>query len=175
MPSWKYDLSVAGMEELISDLKGLKKRLPEQADLLAKRLAELGYEVAYVNLSGHVFSGETLASLTVKHEGNGRYSVSAGSKALLFLEYGAGATYGHGHPKAAEHGMGPGTYPGAGHWNDDDGWWFPTDDPALSKHYDRFGQGWAHSYGNPPYAPFYNAAEAIKAEVIQTAREVFQL
>lgn len=175
MPTWSYSLSAKGMDELIADLEQLKASLPTKADELSRRLAELGYEVAHVNLSGHVFSGETLASLTVKHEGRGRYSVSAGSKALLFLEYGAGATYGYGHPNASEHGMGPGTYPGNGHWNDNSGWWFPTDDPDLAHHYDRFGQGWAHTYGNPPYAPMYNAAERIKEEVAQVAREVFQL
>ena len=88
------------------------------------------------------------------------YTVRASGEDVLFIEFGAGARYGYGHPEAAENGMGPGTYPGKGHWDDPNGWTIPN------------GQ---HTYGNRPGMPMYNAVKTIEQQIEQIVREVFAI
>lgn len=160
------------VDRAIKQLQDYQKKLDEKAQEVAKRLAEIGYNTARVIIGEHSYSGETLSSLTVSKKDDKTYVVSAGSKALLFFEFGAGLN-GGGHPVASEFGMGPGTYPGQTHAFDPNGWWFPTDDQNLIVRTDKNGQGWGHSYGNPPYMPMYNAEQEIKANIERIVKEVF--
>lgn len=170
----KVKLNTASINNAIKQLEDYEKRVERAGGEIAKRLADMGYEVAYGVMSGHVYSGETIGSLEVVQEAD-KYILRAASKALLFFEFGAGATYGYGHPMDGDFNMGPGTYPdGKGHWNDPNGWWFPTDDPQLIKKYDSKGQGWGHSYGNQPHMPFYLADREIRDNILKVAKEVFQ-
>lgn len=159
------------VESAITRLEEYASKLASKADLLAKRLAESGYETAQVILAGHVYTGETLGSLTVTGS-DGEYCLMAGSEALLFVEFGAGIQ-GVGHPLAGQFGMGAGTYPGQTHAFDPNGWWYPTSDPALVRRWDKNGQGWAHSYGNPPHMPMYAAEREIKNRIEKFAKEIF--
>lgn len=138
-----------------------------------RRLSLLGYDVAYGIMGGHVYSGETIGSLSVVEESPTRHILMAASKAILFFEFGAGVS-GGGHPLAGDFGMGPGTYPGQTHAFNPNGWWFPTDDPNLIVKTNRDGQGFGHSYGNPPHMPFYNASRRMRDDLLDVAREVFQ-
>ena len=49
-----------------------------------------------------------------------------------------------------------------------------TDDANLAIRTDKNGQMWAHSYGNPPYKPFYTASQRMKADLLKVAKEVMQ-
>lgn len=172
MPKIKLKLNSASIDRAIREVKAYRDKVDKAGAEIAKRLGERGYSVAYGVLSGHVFSGETVESLTLEEQGPGKYVLFAASKAILFLEFGAGVRYGSGHPLAGELGFGPGTYPGKGHWDDPNGWWFPTDDPRLILHTDSNGQGWGHSYGNKPHMPFYQADQAMRADILRIAKEV---
>ena len=165
--------SASSIDEAIRQLETYSKTLDGKAQELAEKLANLGYETAYQIMAGHVYSGETISNLIVQEVDANHYTLLAGSVALLFFEFGAGVR-GAGHPKAAEMGMGPGTYPGQKHALDPNGWWFPTDDANLIIRTDKNGQGWGHSRGNPPYMPFYNASQQIRADLLTCAQEVFQ-
>lgn len=167
----KMSLNPDSIGRAIAQLEAYQKRVEEAGDKIARELADLGYQVAYGVMQGHVFSGETSESLEVVEDGPNRYILTAGSAALLFFEFGAGARYGSGHPWDGELGFGPGTYPGNGHWNDPKGWWFPTDDPRLILRRDKSGQGWGHSYGNKPHMPFYKASKAMREDIVRVARE----
>lgn len=85
---------------------------------------------------------------------------------MLFIEFGSGDTYGHGHPQNAEFGMGPGTYSegpnGKGHWKDPNGWWIPK------------SAGGGHTYGNPPAMVMYRTARELEREIQTIAEEVFR-
>ena len=70
---------------------------------------------------------------------------------------------GYGYPPEELNGMGPGTYPGKGHWNDPKGWWYSNED----------GSG-HHSYGNPPNMPMYNTVKELEQELERVVREVFR-
>lgn len=170
-------LSVGSVEKAIKEIADYRKKLEYKADAIANMLAEMGYSVAVGIMANHVWTGETLNSLKVERIGEGKYVLSAQSKALLFFEFGAGVTFGGGHPLNEKMGMGPGTYPGNGHWDDPNGWWFPTDDPRLARSKrnspDNEGAYWAHTFGNPPYKPFYNADVTIRENILKVTKEVF--
>lgn len=172
MPKIKMKLSPSSIQAAIDQINDYEKKVKLAGEKIAKQLADLGYKVAYGVMSGHVFSGETIGSLTVQKVEENKYILSAGSQALLFFEFGAGAKYGAGHPWDDDFGYGPGTYPGNGHWNDPHGWWFPTDDPRLIIRTDKNGQGWGHSYGNKPHMPFYKADKAMRDNLLSIAKKV---
>lgn len=163
---------ISGLDDAIDLLEKIANNLESYASEIVRRLAEMGYDVAYQIMSGHIYSGETISSLSVVENDATHFTLMASSVALLFFEFGAGVN-GGGHPQAGQFGFGPGTYPGQTHALDPNGWYYPTDDPALIVAYTKDGQGLGHSYGNPPHMPFYNASQKMKQDLITVAREVF--
>ena len=159
-----------GIDEALKDIENMRQWLEQKADEIAKRLADKGYETAKVIISNHVFSGSTLEGLTVEKLGNAQYVVKVASEAILFLEFGAGLI-GYGHPDPM--GFGPGTYPGKGHWNNPNGWFFETDDPRLIVKTTKDGKTLGHSYGIAPAMPMYTAHKEVEMDILNVAREVF--
>lgn len=93
---------------------------------------------------------------------------------ILFVEFSAGITFGTSFPQPLPSGrdygdgMGMGTYPGMGHWDDPNGWWFlDPDNPEANE------RGYVHTYGNRAYQPMYHAEAAIIARVSTVAQAVF--
>lgn len=125
---------------------------------LRSRLAMMGATVASIQFSRAIYNGSN--DITVRVDNTGSVAVIyAEGQSVAFIEFGAGATYGYGHPQAGEFGVGPGTYPdGKGHWDDPKGWWYGS------------GQ---HSYGNPPAMAMWTAVQEITENVTKIAREVF--
>jgi hypothetical protein len=129
--------------------------LIEKANTVCERLATIGAVRASLDFSRAIYNGTNDVAVTVEPIDNG-YAIHATGNAVLFIEFGSGASYGYGHPEPE--GYGPGTYPGKGHWNDPNGWWYGNHE---------------HSYGNPPAQAMYNAKREIQAEVQRIADEVF--
>lgn len=172
MPTVRLTLDPHSIDAAIRELKAYADRLPKIADAIANGLAQMGYAVAVGIMANHIFDGNTINSLTVERQGEGKYILYAESEALLFLEFGTGVR-GYGHPKAGDFGMGPGTYPGQTHALDPKGWWFPTTDPRLIVSEDFHGNTWGHSTGMPPAMPFYQAGQRIKQDILKVAKEAF--
>lgn len=126
---------------------------------LRSRLAMLGATVASIRFARAIYTGSN--DVTVRVDDTGSVAVIyAEGDAVAFIEFGAGSTYGYGHPQAGEFGVGPGTYPdGKGHWNNPKGWWFGSSQ---------------HTYGNPPAMAMYGAVQEITKSVTEIAREVFR-
>lgn len=174
----KYKIGIFGdgVDELLKGVQEYKKWIQRKTDELARRLAIYGYDISFNILADHIFSGESVGSLKVTRKGDGQYLVSAQSEAILFIEFGAGLQGGgHENPVALTgEKFGPGTYPGKGHWNDPNGWWYETDDPKLIvKRSKKTGKGYGHSYGNKPHAPMYTAVKTLNQELEQIVQEVF--
>jgi hypothetical protein len=129
--------------------------LIEKANTVCERLATIGAVRASLDFSRAIYNGTNDVEVTVEPIDNG-YAIHARGNAVLFIEFGSGASYGYGHPEPG--GYGPGTYPGKGHWDDPNGWWYGNHE---------------HSYGNPPAQAMYNAKRDIQAEVQRIADEVF--
>jgi len=159
----------------VDQLETYSRDVEYYASEIAHELADIGYEVAFSIMADHIYTGATIDNLEVVDAGGGRFLLRDESEALLFFEFGAGVTYGGGHPWDGELGMGPGTYPGQTHAMDAyNGWWYPTNDPALAVYTDKSGRMWGHTWGNPPHMPFYQADQEMRRQLLNVARRVFQ-
>lgn len=152
---YNINLSERGIKELQNGLKEYEKWLKKKSDELCKRLADMGAQKAEVNFAAAYYDGNEDHEITVEPI-DGGYAVKASGNTVLFVEFGTGLI-GYGHPEP--NGMGPGTYPGEGHWDDPDGWWY-----AHGK----------HSHGNPPNMPMYSTVKELEQELERVVREVFQ-
>lgn len=154
-------LSVSGIQKIQDELKEYQRWQQERAKELAERLAVLGGTVASIRFKRAFYKGMMDATVSVVAIPNG-YTVKADGESVLFIEFGAGITYGTGHPEASDFGMGPGTYPdGKGHWDDPNGWYLPK------------SAGGGHTYGNHPAMPMYEARKQIEQELPRIVKEVF--
>lgn len=154
--TYNIDLSDKGIKELQNGLKEYDKWIKKKSDELCKRLAEMGAQKAEVNFAAAYYDGDEDHTISVEPR-DGGYAVRASGETVLFVEFGTGLV-GYGHPEA--HGMGPGTYPGKGHWNDPNGWYY-----AHGK----------KSHGNPPNMPMYTTVKELEQELARVVREVFEL
>ena len=159
--------NVADVERAIKSVEQYKKWLDRKSKELAKRLAELGATSAQMGFDYAFYVGnKNITVKTRKKRGENAYVVTANGEAVLFIEFGAGIAHaGTAHPEASEFGMGPGTYPGKGHWNDPHGWYLPK---AVQQ-----ATGYRRTKGNPAYKPMYNARKAIEQNISDIVREVF--
>ena len=177
MSSKKYVIDLFsgnGINELVAACKDKKQWLEEKTEELSRRLAEMGALYAEYGFEGALYSGEEDHTITVESVGDHTYKVKANGTTVLFVEFGTGISSGYGHPEAGENQMGPGTYPGKGHWSDPRGWFYEVDDASIAtKTSKRTGKSDVHTYGNPPAMPMYNAVKTLEQELEQTIREVF--
>jgi len=161
-------LDGSGIDEMLGDIDIRKQWLKDKTDELAKELAEHGLSVAKIIISNHVFNGDTLNGARVEQVDIGKYVLKVESTAILALEFGTGLK-GFGHPLGA---YGGGSFPGAGHWSDPNGWWFQTDDSRLKIAENKEGVGFGHSYGMPPAMPMYTAHKSIEQNIETIAKAV---
>lgn len=157
---YNIDLSARGIKELQDGLKEYDKWLKQKSDELCKRLADMGAVKASLYFSRAIYTGPEDHEISVVPK-DGGYAVRADGSTVLFVEFGTGLI-GYGHPEP--NGMGPGTYPGKGHWSDPNGWWLPRDKN------DGHSQ---HTYGNPPNMPMYNTVKELEQELAIVVKEVF--
>jgi len=152
-------LSTQSIDAAIKELTAYKADVEKKAQELVDRLAAMGATNASLGFSRAVYTGDNDVTVTVEDRGPGKKAVVAAGSAVLFIEFGAGARYGYGHPWAGELGMGPGTYPdGKGHWDDHKGWYIP---------------GGEHTYGNPPNEVMFQTSQELQERITEIAREVF--
>lgn len=156
---------VQGIAELLRRLDSYTDNISKRADELCKRLADMGAVNVSLQFSRAIYTGPNDFSVSVEDLGGNRYQIVVSGQSVAFVEFGAGVTYGEGHPQAAEFGVGPGTWPGKGHWDDPNGWYLPKEK--------QLSDGTKHSYGNPPNMPMYNTAQDLKQEIARVARDVF--
>jgi hypothetical protein len=158
---------MSSINNAVKELRKYQSEITYKCQRFADKLAELGLQTAKSVLEQHIYSGETIGSLRIETDEKGeitRLRIVVESDAILFLEFGAGIKYsGTVNPKAEELGYGPGTYPGKGHWNDPNGWWYMGDDGE-----------WHHSFGIEAAMPMYNATVAMRQQIASIAKEVFQ-
>ena len=150
------------IDDIINGLESYKRSLKVKADALVKALAEMGATNVSLIYARTPYTGPKITDVTVEERGEGKYAIVASGQTVLFLEFGAGVTYGEGHPNPM--GYGPGTYPGKGHWDDPNGWYLPKS---------AMGRSGVHTYGNAPSAAMYYTGKGLHQMVKQAARGVF--
>ena len=156
----RIDISLtdASIKSGIKELQKYKRWIIDKEAELRSRLASLGATVASIEFSRAIYNGSNDVSVRVDDTGSVAVIYAEG-ESVAFIEFGSGIKYGYGHPQAGEHGMGPGTYPGKGNWDNEKGWWY--------------GHG-LHSYGNPPAMAMYEAVQKMAEDLTRIAREVFR-
>ena len=163
--TYVIDLGGDGIERAKKGIEQYKKWLERKSRELAKRLADIGATSASLGFARAFYTGPKDVNIDVRKRDNG-YVVTAKGETVLFIEFGAGAHFGGGHPEEGQFGMGPGTYPnGKGHWNDPKGWYLPKSRQGSD--------GTKHTYGNPAEMPMYNARKEIEQNISDIVREVF--
>ena len=131
---------------------------------LRMRLAMLGATVASIKFSGVIYNGDGEVTVRVEDDGS-TATIYAEGEEVAFIEFGTGAKLGYGHPDAAKHGFGPGTWSddpskgGKGHWDNEKGWWY--------------GDG-KHTFGNEPAMAMWSAIQEITSNLTRIATEVFK-
>lgn len=158
------NLNSISIGRAVAKLNRYAQAIETKANAICERLARYGAFEATAMFNQAIYDGEKIVDVRVDafSEGDEKgFEIIANGETALILEFGAGVTYGYGHPLAGKFGMGPGTYPdGKGHWDSPNGWWFVD---AFGKH---------HSYGNAPAMPMYNTAQDLRSMVEEVAREV---
>lgn len=154
-------LNAASIDAAIQEIREYQAFIRRKTEEFAARLADdgavkalLGYEQAY-------YRGPKDVDVVVEERGNNTYAIVASGETVLILEFGAGITYGYGHPQAGGFGYGPGTYPGQKHALDPKGWWLPKD------------AGGGHTFGNAPSMTMYKTSKDLRDRMAEIAREVF--
>ena len=154
-------LDTASISAAVQELRDYAKWIERKTAELTRRLSDMGAVNVSLGFSRAFYTGDNSVTVTVEQQGENSYSIVANGKAVAFIEFGAGVTYGYGHPRPTLEGnaMGPGTYPSdKGHWNNPKGWYIP---------------GGEHTYGNPPSMPMYSTATDLRRDLERIAREVF--
>ena len=157
----KMTLDTKSIVNAINELNDYQSWLHKKANELAKRLADMGSVNVSLGYSRAIYTGPKDTEVTVEDRGDSTYAIVASGETVLILEFGAGVTYGSGHPQADEFGYGPGTYPGQTHAMDPRGWYLPKE------------KGGGHTYGNAPSMTMYQTAKDLREDLERIAREVF--
>ena len=152
------DLSAKSIDSAIKEVRKYKAWVLEKEKELRLRLATLGASVASIRFSTAIYNGTNDVTVRVEDDGS-MATIYAEGESVAFIEFGAGAKHGYGHPQTSEFGVGPGTYPdGKGNWDNPKGWYIP---------------GGEHTFGNPPAMAMYDAVQKITEQVTTIAKEVF--
>lgn len=176
----KFSLSEKSIRQAINALEAYKKELKDKCNLLCRRLAEKGVEIAraeIVNLDA-VFTSELLDSIHSEDKGNGIWAVVAGTDHALFVEFGTG--------QVGQQSPYPYEFPEGISWSYNTG---KTIRQALNDivihgstfvktgeyYWTYIGKdGKAHITKGMPSRPFmYNTANELMDKIVETAREVF--
>lgn len=154
-------ISADNIGDAVQELRRYAEWMEQKEAELVAKLAERGRAVAEIKFASAQYDGTNDVSVRVDNAGSTAVIYAEG-EAVAFIEFGSGASMGYGHPKAGEHGLGPGTWSdsenGKGHWNDPNGWYY--------KHGEK-------SHGNPPAQAMWGAVQTMTEELTQIAREVF--
>lgn len=168
-------LSQSSIKELQKQLQAYQQEVIQKTKLLAKRLAEIGVQVAeakigesplgkYVTLKTDITEEQAGCKAILIATGEVKKSEGyADFNTLLAIEFGAGIHYNPTpNPNAGEFGMGVGTFPGQIHAYED--FWFYWNDKE---------QKWMPTHGVKATMPMYAASMEIITNVVKVAKEVF--
>lgn len=159
------DLSAESIDKAISEVKRVEKIMKEKANILAKKLADIGLQEASVRFATAAYSGVNDVQVRIVPTAKG-YAVIAEGEAVCFIEFGAGVYYNGAEP-----------YP--------DG-----DRPAGIVGIGEFGQGkgkqsaWGYyddtgnlviTRGTPAAMPLWYAKEEIVKQVEKVVKEVLSI
>lgn len=159
------------VDGLIAALEEYKSYLHDMMERFVKELCQAGLEVAQQALAegqGDSPKGEGYAELSVtdpqKEGSKVDIRINFTGNSVTFIEFGAGIFYNNGksNPKAAEFGMGVGTYPNQRYAINPGYWWYKGEDGKL--HFSR---------GTEAAMPMYKASLEVMRVAETIAKRTF--
>lgn len=159
------------IESVIAELEEYKSHLSDMMERFVKELCEAGLAVAQRALDdgrGDSPKGKGHAELSIsdptKQGSAVEMRINFSGDSILFIEFGAGIYFNNGNanPKAAEFGMGVGTYPGQKFAINPGYWWYKGEDDKL--HFSR---------GTEAAMPMYKASLEVMRKAEQIAKRTF--
>jgi len=170
-----FGLSQKEIKQAIKQLERYKVGFNRKLEIYVRRLMEIGH-VKAADCLGQLNIGRTVRLKTdIEPMVNGCRGILIGIgkditndygtiNTLLLIEFGAGIHHNPtDNPKAAELGMGVGTFPGQTHSFDDGGWFYLNDNDE-----------WVHTYGTKATMPMFNASREIILRAREIAKDVFK-
>lgn len=169
----KMSLSKSSIDDAIRQVQDYKNMLDINISLFLDLLMGQGLNIGRAILQSipqSEYKGKCEVDFDPIEGKDGEFAARiylSGSQAL-FIEFSAGEKFGTNSfqslPNNSSYGSGygKGTYPGAGHWNDPDGWWFK----------DESGQ-WVNSFGTEAHAPMYWSDQMMRQMLVRDAKYVF--
>lgn len=161
-------LDEKSLEDAIRKVEDYSKDLKNKTSQLVDDVANQVKEYAALELSHHIETGETIASLQKEINKGGFTAHILVGGAAVWLEFGTGVVAnpvgvgGYVHPKGAELGMsGIGTF-GNHNGSNPDGWWY----------YDENGRR-RHTFGIPATMFMWNSAQAARRDIPYLARRIW--
>lgn len=162
MKTINIELSEESIAKAIQEIEAYKAELKRKVTVFLAELVNVGYVVAQATLMAIPEDEKKDTIIEVVPESENSMSLSMHGEKFLFVEFGAGIAFSQPqNPKAAEFGMGLGTYPDQTHAYQEEGWWYTEDGKSR------------HSRGNAPYMPMYKADVEMTRQISNIAREVF--
>jgi len=182
MTTVNVSISVQGLDKALKRIEEFKSGLQDKCQELAKRLGEIGVQVAQTHYKSAPYAGVNDVEVWLDESGDkGTVTIIAGGEAVLFIEFGTGilnpedwnARSALKSGNVALHGQ----Y-GKGNANTPFGWIYKGDMPAnppAGTNPSYLKQGFIHTYGEEPHPAMYLARKEIIENVQNIAREVFNL
>jgi len=166
---FKTDLSVKGIEQLKKNLLNYKDNiLQHKVDLLAKKLADKGVDIAQVNVArlDAIFTGELINSIHTKYGGSAKgtaiFYVVADSEHAIYVEIGTGII-GASKPYSGKLPVVYAQGKTIHHTKDGKYGWFYQDDNG----------NWYFTEGMPSRPFMYETSMELMNLVVKTAKEIF--
>lgn len=158
-------IRIDGINNAIDRLERMRDDLRKKADLIARRLAEEGMDVASVIFQSAQYAGDNDVVVTVEDDGKHARVIASG-KSVLFIEFGTGISFPE-HESGlfahGEYGKKRGANPKG---------WLYKGSQGTSGVPSYVAPGLYHTYGNPPAEAMWTAKEHIASIVEKVAREV---
>lgn len=158
----KVDISAAGVNKAIQELKDWKEWLLRKTEQLLKELANEGVQIASAHFASAVYDGYSDVTVRMEERDENTVAVIGIGKTVLMLEFGSGVRYPDSHPEAGPENTIHGSWSegefGKGHWDNPKGWFY-----AHGK----------RSFGNPANRCMYQTKSDLEARFEQIARRVF--
>ena len=186
MTTVNVSISVQGLDKALKRIEEFKSGLQDKCQELAKRLGEIGVQVAQTHYKSAPYAGVNDVEVWLDESGDkGTVTIIAGGEAVLFIEFGTGITMPDSMEARAE--LKSGGVVGHGQYGDKrgsspKGWYYPIEkgvgeNPPLGTEVSNKPgmEHLIHTYGNPAYPAMYLARKEIIENVQSIAREVFNL
>lgn len=167
------DVVVVNLEAVQSSIDRVRRNIETKMNEFLKKLADIGIERAKFRFSVASYDGvnDVVVEDNPEWLGDNTLAIKAYGQSILFIEFGTGTLQNNPvtHPMADELGMKRGSY-GHGQGKNPNGWRYKGE-PGTNGIQLSNGRVWTK--GNNANRCMWNAAEAIRERIYETAREVF--